>query len=1122
MSLRSSWLRKLLGGLAALLLLVLALPFVIAHTPLRGWILAKATADLPIRVSVGGMSLNWVRPIELNDVTATDLDGGKLAAAKTIRTERSLLGLIWNRHAPGTIHLEGAEVNVVFAKDGSNLETVLHALPKSEKPGAPIQVAIVADGTTLRVRDADANKQWTIDASQLSVSLNETPSRPIAAKVLAKLVEEPAFMQADLAWQEGDAGELVCKLEAWPLAMALPILRRAHHDLTIEGKFEGDMKGNWKKAGDAVHGSFAGELRSRDAKMQGGPLGPDRFALAEFKAPLKMRLEGPKLVIEQMQATCDVGSASVVGTYDFSRDPKSHLQDAGWNVSAQLDLAKLARLAPKTLHLHEDVVLDTGAVAFEARSVKQDASVVWQTSLKTTPLAGRRGAARIAWPEPITLDLRVRDLNRRIPTLESVKCESTFLSIAGKADENEAVIQATVDLEKLAAPLSQFVDLGTMQLAGKAQGWVRVLQKPDQRFEADGAATLDRFRFAWAPGQGINDERLAIDWKGKGLIAKDGSRVVEEGSAQVKSGADVLDIQLREPWQESAKTPTGAIYAKLQGELADWRRRALPFAPALANWQLSGKADGQIWIKANAAGIECQSLVFTAKNFGCMSPLLAIRNEPSFDLQTAAFWRTADSSLELGKSKLSASALEAITSKLVVSAVKKTAEGSVDVAGDLARLQQWLIPLASLEPLAGAATSRIEFRTEGDKVAFDLRSEVKNLSYGPPTPPPYREPLVEVAGKGELDLAKDRLQLSSMQLKAQYFAAETAGEIAQLSGTRDLNLQGKISYDLEKIQPLLQPALGATGKIQGRDSRAFKIVGPLAPKAGKVKDAGIELAALTGEAGFGWTYLSAHGIDVGPTDIKTVLRQGWVQAYPIETTVSGGKLKLQPNLRLEPLPRELVLGKETSLENAKLTPAMFAGVLGHTLPILANATSAEGELSVAIQGARIPLADFKQSEAAGTLTLHHAKIGPGPLVQELAGLIKIPPPYSLIKENQISIRVAKSRVYHENLELMFPDNFNLKTEGSVGMDGTLDLRIDMPIPSKLVGGLRLPDNFAKMRVKIPVTGTVEKPRIDPRAMQDVVAQILRNPLNLIPTGNPGGNSPFPIPKISDFIRPKGD
>lgn len=1121
MSFRSPWIRRFLIGILVLLVVVVTLPFLVAQTPLRLWIVAKATADLPIRVTVGSMSLNWIRPIELTAVSVTDMEGGTLASAKNVRTERTLLSLLWNRQAPGTIHIEGAEVDVVFAKDGSNLETVLHALPKSEKPAAPIQLAIIADGATVRVRDMDADKHWTINASQLSVALNETPSRPIAAKIQAKLLEEPASVQADLAWHEGDAGELDCKLEAWPLAMALPMLRRAHHDLAIEGKFEGDMKGSWKKAGDALSGNFAGELRSRDAKLQGGPLGPDRFALAEFKAPLKLRLEGTKLAIEQMQATCDVGSASVVGAYDFSREPKAHLQDAGWNVSANLDLAKLARIAPKTMHLHEDVVLDTGTASFQAKSVKQDAAVVWQASLTTTPLAGRRGAARIAWPEPITLDLRVRDLDRRIPTLESVKCESTFLSMAGKASESEAVIQATVDLEKLAAPLSQFVDLGAMQLAGKAQAWVRVASKPDQKFEADGSATLDRFRFAWSPGQGINDDRLSIEWRGKGSIAKDGNRVIEEGSAQIKSGTDVLDLQLREPWLESAKAPSGALYVKLQGELADWQRRALPFAPALAQWKLTGKADGQAWIKANAAGIECQSLVFTAKNFGCLSPVLAIRNEPSFDMQTSGMWRTADSVLELGKSKVAASALQATTDRLIVSAAKKTAEGAIDFAGDLTRLQQWLVPLASLEPMAGTATGKLEFRTEGDKVAFDLKSQVKNLSYGPPNPPPYREPLVEIAGKGEYDMAKDRIQLATMQLKAQYLAAEAAGDIAQLSGTRNLDLQGKISYDLEKIQPLLQPALGPTGKIQGRESRAFRIAGPLAPKAGMGKDGGVELASLTGEAGIGWTLLSAHGIDVGPTEIKAVLRQGWVQAYPIETTISGGKLKMQPNIRLEPLPRELVLGKETSLDKAKLTPAMFAGVLGHTLPILANATSAEGELSVAIQGARVPLADVKQCEAAGTLTLHHAKIGPGPLVQELAGLIKIPAPYSVIRENQIAIRVAKGRVYHENLELVFPDNFILKTEGSVGMDGSLDLRIDMPIPAKLVGGLRLPDNFAKMRVKIPVTGTVEKPRIDPRAMQDVVAQILRNPLNLIPTGNQGGN-PIPLPKLGDLFRPKGD
>ncbi|MFO0865300.1 MAG: hypothetical protein U0744_11740 [Gemmataceae bacterium] len=88
----------------------------------------------------------------------------------------------------------------------------------------------------------DANKQWTIDA-QLSVSLNETPSRPIAAKVQAKLVEEPASVQADLAWQEGDAGELTCKFEAWPLAMAAADHSQGSPRHGDRRQVRGDMKG---------------------------------------------------------------------------------------------------------------------------------------------------------------------------------------------------------------------------------------------------------------------------------------------------------------------------------------------------------------------------------------------------------------------------------------------------------------------------------------------------------------------------------------------------------------------------------------------------------------------------------------------------------------------------------------------------------------------------------------------------------------------------------------------------------------------------------------------------------------------------------------------------------------
>jgi hypothetical protein len=307
------------------------------------------------------------------------------------------------------------------------------------------------------------------------------------------------------------------------------------------------------------------------------------------------------------------------------------------------------------------------------------------------------------------------------------------------------------------------------------------------------------------------------------------------------------------------------------------------------------------------------------------------------------------------------------------------------------------------------------------------------------------------------------------------------------------------------MEPQLRPLLGKDVKIAGKDVRAFKVAGPLSP-TGKVNvPAGsiagppqMHLSDLKGQASLNWKSLKAHGCDVGPAEVKAVLQQGWLQLYPIQTTLNGGKLRLQPNLRLEPEPREIILLAGPVIENAKLTPALCAGAVGYALPALANVAEAEGLISLTLEGGRVPLSAPSGGEIKGTIVLHHAKLGPNPIIRELGGLLKIPPAVGLVKECRVPFHLVSGKVYHSNLELAFAD-FTLKSSGAVGLDGSLAIVVDMPIPPPLAAAAKLTPAQAKQTLRIPIGGTLEHPRPDPRALESLTAvlgrSLLENQLN---------------------------
>jgi hypothetical protein len=70
------------------------------------------------------------------------------------------------------------------------------------------------------------------------------------------------------------------------------------------------------------------------------------------------------------------------------------------------------------------------------------------------------------------------------------------------------------------------------------------------------------------------------------------------------------------------------------------------------------------------------------------------------------------------------------------------------------------------------------------------------------------------------------------------------------------------------------------------------------------------------------------------------------------------------------------------------------------------------------------------------------------------------------------------------------NGFVVRTAGSVGFDGTLALVADVPVPvSPLKSNPHLTKALGGRSVKVPITGTLDRPAVDPRQFRAAVGQL---------------------------------
>lgn len=1101
---RSRWL-WLLAAVAVLAAFVWLLPTIVANSSLLNSILASAAADLKGEVTAQSATLGWFSSLKLSGIEIRDEAGQPLLEIPELRGDRSLLAILWDSSKLGRIRLENPKLSVVLRKDGSNVEDLLAAyLAPSDEPRAAMDVGLeIVDGE-VSISNPRTQQSWRIEGLQLALAMPADDTRPLELQTSGTVADlrRPGRFAVKLSMHQGSRGAaadgpashnepgvsdgLAIKTEAVPLAMFRSIFDRLALEMQLAGYLSSDVRCQWNRAETPQAVVVQGSATAEDLAVTAPSLESDRVEFGLVEATCKAAWRQDSVEFKQLTVQSDVGNASLVGTFDLDENTAGsilrRLPNQAFEIGGSVDLARLAAMLPETLRIREGTRVTSGELRVGLASRRGAEGMSWQGRVEASNLAGVNQGRPVVWEQPILVTLAARQ-SPQGPIVESLRCDSDFLRLHAAGAPAELTASASFDLNRLASQLGEFVDLGGLRLAG--DGWAQLnWQRSDAKdFQADGELQVGNFELAPGDRPSWKEERLILTLSATGRTDFSTDTQVDTATLSIDAGSERLQARLVQPVLDFRGGGVWPMEVRSTGELAQLSTRLAPWMP-LDGWRLAGSYDLVAQATGSTTAIRARQARLALAELAVEGPGLHVR-EPRAELVVSGGWDNEQRRLELPSALLTSSGVSAQATGVVCTFVPQgppELTGTIAYQGSLDRLHRWTQEADEPAPwhLLGQFSGKAEVRHSAATTAATFEATINDLVATHESGRQFHEPQVRLAGVGSYDSQSRSVLVEQAQLGCGTLAVQTAGRVAIGDAQTDVELAGRIDYDMQKLSQLLSSYVGAGVSFVGRGSSPVSCRGPLA------------LDSAQANAGLSWTRAEVYGFQVGPGELAARLSGGVVQIRPLDLTVSEGQMRLASQVRLAPEPMELYVASGRVADSVRINPRMCASALMYVAPVLAGVATAEGRFSIELDNCRIPLADPTQGEVAGRMIIHSAQIGPGPLVQELAVLLGRASPAELTRESAISFRMVDGRVYHRDLELVFPD-LVIRTHGSVGLDQSLDIMAEMPIPPKWRGSHRLVDSALRDQlIRVPIGGTLTKPRLDRRTLESLTQQFLDN------------------------------
>lgn len=991
-----------------------------------------------------------------------------------------------------------------------------------------------------------------------------------------------AFVVSAVNTQQPDAsrsGSLKFKSRFFDLKQLTPLVQALSPGAYLDGISNSEMEVKWTGTKEDPRFSVTGNWEAAPF-VCGAPelFGNDELSTDYARGNLDLQAGDGLLTFKQAQMESQLGKLTLQGKINWAdlqdqdrREKLAGLLKSRLKFTGNLDLAEAARQLPETVHLKPGMRITSGNVNFELSNFnpqqpEQQADQTWLVALKTSDLTGVNQGREIRWQQPIELLMRIRRESEKFE-IQSLRCVSDFLKLSGSGNARDLKIQLEANLDLLSQHLEQFVDLQQVALKGKMKGEVD-FQIEGQNWETQSFLNFENLQLAVPDRRGWSEPKLELTIDGAGKT--DPKQLhVERFIVTLLAGDDAFQAKLKSPTTIERQADADQqqllpFQIQLRGKIASWADRVQPLGRQ--DLQLGGDIQFSSAVSIGDQLVVHDNTTLDLTNLHIASPSLWI-DEPRAELKTAGSWNGKRKLLQVSTLTWRSDALAVNGERIKVQLPHADVpapelDGSLAFNGDLHQITSWFQNPA--EPPAQKFYGNIQGQANvvvNDQARMaNWRSTITKFAIEAPrradtriTQAPiasqrnpgwvisWQEPEIRMEGDTRQNLQADSISLNQMSIHSEMLDLSAKGKIDNWSTTRDVRLAGEVTYDWENLTPLLRSKLGPDIDIVGRETRPFNLTGPL----GSARSAEVEAVALdniqprplfpntrplfvpttryndlTGEAGIGWEQAKIRGLTSGKTTIEARIKDGQIHITPLDLQVSGGRLRIDPVIRLDVKPPALVFGKGQVIDKFQFTPEMTRNSLRFVAPMIANSTSIQGQFSLAQDFAIIPIGAPELGEARGTMTIQSAKVGPGPVFDALAAQIDqvlalininrdgrlIGPDaiFMQVKNQEVHYHLIDGRVYNSPFQVEMK-GITITTTGSVGLDESLDLVAEVGFANLLPSDSDKPfiKSLVSRPLKLPIGGTLKKPKVDMRQVGNYAKQMGVNALDAVLGGGIG-------------------
>jgi translocation and assembly module TamB len=580
----------------------------------------------------------------------------------------------------------------------------------------------------------------------------------------------------------------------------------------------------------------------------------------------------------------------------------------------------------------------------------------------------------------------------------------------------------------------------------------------------------------------------------------------------------------------------------MKGDAGSWLSRLDPFLPKIQH-AIGGKVDAVANATLSPERVSVSSLRIDVTDLFAIGPGLQV-TEPVAQFRGQGVINLAEQRLNVQSITFACTSVSCLSEDAVIQFVDNgppVIVGTAEYRADLKRLSRWWqVPGQQRKYRVSGTVNGVVEASHADAVTHvtwnsDLKDGMVEVpgeaaagtaNQQPPWKVFFKEPLVTFTGAAAYHHVDGQLSLADSQLGTEAAKVAIRGTVNNLLNQPTVNLAGQVDYDAAAVSQWLRSYVGDGVKLAGRQSRQFAIRGPLPLASSDAEQADVSVSPvsasanarskprtalrlpndLAADASFGWEKAALYGLPVGKVDIDARLQQQMVRFNPLSVTVGEGRLHLSPRIDFKSDPAVVVLEKGRVVERMRITEGMCDSWLKYVAPIVAATTRAEGRFSVDLSSATIPVFSPKDAQAAGVLVIEGARLSPGPLGQQLllvpqavATLLKHQIPtlrpatnaIMVMDPHDVEFQMVGRVVYFRGLKIRSGE-VTVHTSGAVGVDQSVDLIAEVSILDEWVAGDRLLAPLRGQVIRVPIRGSLDKPKLDSRVLTDLATNLFGN------------------------------